>query len=207
MKTKLLTLYILSSLMASITLLSCRGNEGGEEEIKPDYNPEISIWYQEFESIKQTGTFGLCWGHSLRIPELKLNDYTYKGVYDTPAKVAQLRNAIFSDETYFPAYRGSLDVFSLETWNQMLANEPDNIDPDWWRPQIYMFLQEEPEVVELHWTYNDNLSFTTYALVSPFKIIYDNILSFLIYYHGSKSTKSTEMERRVLPTKSSSEGI
>lgn len=191
--------------LAGLTFSSCRGNEGGEEEIKPDYNPEISTWYKEFESIKQTGTFGLCWGHSLRIPELKLNDYTYKGVYDTPEKLAQLREDIFSDETYFPAYRGSLDVFSLETWNQMLANEPDNIDPDWWRPEIEKYLHNDPEVVELHWTYNDNLSFTTYALVSPFKIIYDNILSFLIYYHGSKSTKSTEMERRVLPTKSSSE--
>ena len=181
MKTKTSILYFMSLLLASITLLSCRGNEGGEEEIKPDYNPEISTWYKEFESIKQTGTFGLCWGHSLRIPKLKLNDYTYKGVYDTPAKVAQLREAIFSDETYFPAYRGSLDVFSLETWNQMLANEPDNIDTDTWRPQVFIYLQNEPEVVELHWTYNDNLSFTTYALVSPFKIIYDNILSFLIY--------------------------
>ena len=190
--------------LAGLSFSSCRGNEG-EEEIKPDYDLSIAVWYKEFETIKNMGIFGTTWGQNLSLPELKLTDYTYKGIYDTPEKLAQLREDIFSDETYFPAYRGSLDVFSLETWNQMLANEPDNIDPDWWRPQIYMFLQEEPEVVELHWTYNDNLSFTTYALVSPFKIIYDNILSFLIYYYGSKSTKSTEMERRVLPTKSSSE--
>lgn len=167
--------------LAGLTFSSCRGEEGGEEEVKPNYDPTISVWYKEFETIKNMGIFGTIWGYNHRIPELKLTDYTYKGVYDTPEKLAQLREAIFSDETYLPAYRGSLDEFTLETWDQIIANEPDNIDTDTWRPQVFIYLQNEPEVVELHWTYNDNLSFTTYALVSPFKIIYDNILSFLVY--------------------------
>ncbi|MBR0334806.1 MAG: hypothetical protein IIX13_07725 [Bacteroidales bacterium] len=204
MKTKLLTLYILSSLMASITLLSCRGNEGGEEEIKPDYNPEISTWYKEFESIKNTGTFGLCWGYSMRIPELKLNDYTYKGVYDTHEKVAQLREAIFSDNTYVPVYRDNWEVFALETWDQIKETDVHNINRERTTLFIDSLLKTAPEVVELHWTYNNNLSFTTHALVTPFKINYDNILGNLIYI-SVKSANTSDLKRNVALTKSSSE--
>lgn len=198
-------LGIFCLVLGGLSFNSCCGNEGSEEEVKPNYDPSISVWYKEFETIKNMGIFGSIWGCNLRLPELKLTDYTYKGVYDTPEKLAQLREAIFSDDTYVPAYRGSFDEFTLETWDQIIANEPDNIDPDWWIPVIDSIIQLEPEVIELHWTYENKLNFTTYALVSPFRIHYDNILWFLIYKHSGQSTKSTEIERGILPTKSSSE--
>ena len=184
--------------LAGLTFSSCRGNEGGEEEIKPDYDLSIAVWYKEFETIKNMGIFGTTWGQNLSLPELKLTDYTYKGICDTPQKIAELRQAIFSDDTYVPAYRGSMDEFTLETWDQIIANEPDNIDPDWWKPEIEKYLHNDPEVVELHWTYKDQMSFTTFALVSPLRVIYDNILGFLYFGSQVTSVHSRELDRTVL---------
>ena len=191
--------------LAGLTFSSCRGNEGGEE-IKPDYDSSISVWYKEFENIKDYGIFGYyTWGYNHRIPELKLTDYTYKGIYDTPEKLAQLREAIFSDNTYVPVYRNGLETFSLETWDQIMERNAANVNRDVKIAKIDSLLKTNPEVVELHWTYNDNLSFTTHALVTPFAINYDNILWNLIYGYGIRSTNPADLQRNVLRTKSSSE--
>lgn len=192
--------------LAGLTFSSCRGNEGGEEEIKPDYDSSISVWYKEFENIKDYGIFGYyTWGYNHLIPELKLTDYTYKGIYDTPEKLAQLREAIFSDNTYVPVYRNGLETFSLETWDQIMERNAANVNRDVKIAKIDSLLKTNPEVVELHWTYNDNLSFTTHALVTPFAINYDNILWNLIYGFGIRSTNPADLQRNVLRTKSSSE--
>lgn len=73
-------LGIFCLVLGGLSFNSCYGNEGGEEEIKPDYDLSIAVWYKEFETIKNMGIFGTTWGQNLSLPELKLTDYTYKGI-------------------------------------------------------------------------------------------------------------------------------
>ena len=129
--------------------------------------------------------------------DLSLISYQYLGRVQDEDVARNLYDEILSDKSELPAYRGSLDGFSMETWREIKNNPCDNINQIFFERYVDSLLETSPGIVELTWSYKRKV-FKTKSLISnkTHRIEYDNVLSHLVI-----GSFSTEANRLIVPRK------